>query len=61
MIENNQYGMGTAVTRAAAAARLPTVAADIPGKQVDGMDALAVRAAEPALEHCRSGKAFISK
>ena len=59
VIENNQYGMGTAVTRAAAGRSLADrgMAYGIPGKQVDGMDVLAVRAAGlEALEHCRSGK-----
>jgi pyruvate dehydrogenase E1 component alpha subunit len=59
VIENNQYGMGTAVTRAAAGRSLADrgAAYGIPGKQVDGMDVLAVRAAgAEALEHCRSGK-----
>ncbi len=59
VIENNQYGMGTAVTRAAAGRSLADrgAAYGIPGMQVDGMDVLAVRAAgAEALEHCRSGK-----
>ena len=59
VIENNQYGMGTAVTRAAAGLDLCDRGKGygIPGMQVDGMDVLAVRAAgEIALEHCRSGK-----
>ena len=52
IIENNQYGMGTAVTRAAAGRDLADrgMAYGIPGKQVDGMDVLAVRnAAREAL------------
>ncbi len=59
VIENNQYGMGTAVSRAAAGLELADrgKAYGIPGKQVDGMDVLAVRAAgEEALAQCRSGK-----
>ena len=59
VIENNQYGMGTAVTRAAAGQDLCDrgKAYGIPGVQVDGMDVLAVRAAgEAALAHCREGK-----
>ena len=59
VIENNQYGMGTAVTRAAAGRSLCErgSAYGIPGKQVDGMDVLAVRSAgAQALAHCRSGK-----
>ena len=58
VIENNQYGMGTAVTRAAAGQDLCDrgKAYGIPGVQVDGMDVLAVRAAgEAALAHCREG------
>ena len=59
VIENNQYGMGTAVTRAAAGLDLCDRGKSygIPGMQVDGMDVLAVRAAgEIALAHCRAGK-----
>ena len=59
VIENNQYGMGTAVNRAAAGLDLCDRGKGygIPGMQVDGMDVLAVRAAgEIALAHCRSGK-----
>ena len=51
--------MGTSVTRAAAGQDLADRgrAYGIPGKQVDGMDVLAVReAAIEALEYCRSGK-----
>ena len=58
VIENNQYGMGTAVTRAAAGRALAErgSAYGIPGKQVDGMDVLAVREAGlEALAHCRNG------
>jgi pyruvate dehydrogenase E1 component alpha subunit len=59
VIENNQYGMGTAVTRAAAGRALAErgSAYGIPGKQVDGMDVLAVREAGlEALAHCRDGR-----
>ena len=59
VIENNQYGMGTSVARAAAGQDLADrgKAYGIPGLQVDGMDVLAVRtAAREALDHCRSGK-----
>ena len=59
VIENNQYGMGTSVARAAAGQDLVDrgKAYGIPGLQVDGMDVLAVRAAAlEALDHCRSGK-----
>ena len=59
VIENNQYGMGTSVSRAAAGLDLADrgKAYGIPGLQVDGMDVLAVRAAaREALDFCRSGK-----
>ena len=59
IIENNQYGMGTSVTRAAAGRALADrgKAYGIPSMQVDGMDVLAVRAAgEEAIVHCRAGK-----
>ena len=59
VIENNQYGMGTSVSRAAAGQDLADrgKAYGIPGLQVDGMDVLAVRsAAREALDFCRSGK-----
>ena len=59
VIENNQYGMGTSVSRAAAGLDLADrgKAYGIPGLQVDGMDVLAVRAAaRESLDYCRSGK-----
>ena len=59
VIENNQYGMGTSVSRAAAGLDLADrgKAYGIPGLQVDGMDVLAVKAAaREALDYCRSGK-----
>ena len=59
VIENNQYGMGTSVSRAAAGLDLADrgKAYGIQGLQVDGMDVLAVRAAaREALDYCRSGK-----
>ena len=59
VIENNQYGMGTSVSRAAAGQDLADrgKAYGIPGLQVDGMDVLTVRAAaRDALDYCRSGK-----
>jgi pyruvate dehydrogenase E1 component alpha subunit len=45
LIENNLYGMGTAVTRASAVADLSHRAAayNIPGESVDGQDVFAVR------------------
>ncbi len=59
VIENNQYGMGTSVARAAAGRTLSDrgKAYGIPGMQVDGMDVLAVRTAgAEAIAHCREGK-----
>jgi pyruvate dehydrogenase E1 component alpha subunit len=58
VIENNRYGMGTSVERASASRDLSQNGAPwgIPGKQVDGMDVLAVRdAAAEAVAHCRAG------
>ena len=63
VIENNQYGMGTSVHRAAAGVDAGCELADrgkaygIPGVQVDGMNVLAVReAGKEAISHARSGK-----
>jgi len=59
VIENNQYAMGTAVKRASSEVELSRrgESFQIPGKQVDGMNVLAVRAAaEEAIAWCRSGK-----
>ena len=59
VIENNRYGMGTAVSRASAVKELYSrgAAFGIPGVSVDGMDVLAVKeAGEKALDHARSGK-----
>lgn len=59
VIENNEYAMGTSVKRSSAVTDLYRrgEAFGITGKQVDGMDVLAVReAALEAVEHCRSGK-----
>ena len=59
IIENNKYGMGTSVQRAAAGPSLAERghAYGIPGEAVDGMDVLAVKAAgEKAVKHCRAGK-----
>src|ERR1700722_9723986 len=59
IIENNQYAMGTAVSRASALTDFSKrgVSFNIPGVQVDGMDVEAVEAAgKEALTYCRSGK-----
>ena len=58
IIENNQYGMGTSVQRSSAGELYKRGEGyNIPGKQVDGMDLLAVReAAAEAVEHIRAGK-----
>ncbi|MDE3061390.1 MAG: pyruvate dehydrogenase (acetyl-transferring) E1 component subunit alpha [Pseudomonadota bacterium] len=58
IIENNQYGMGTSVKRASATTDLYRrgEAFGIPGKQVDGMDVINVRAAGlEAVEYVRGG------
>jgi pyruvate dehydrogenase E1 component alpha subunit len=59
IIENNQYAMGTSVNRASAEAELFRRGESfrIPGRQIDGMNVLAVRmAAEEAVAWCRAGK-----
>lgn len=59
IIENNQYAMGTSVTRSHSETHLYRRGASfgIPGMEVDGMDVLAVRAAAgEAIEHARTGK-----
>ncbi|MEM8569923.1 MAG: pyruvate dehydrogenase (acetyl-transferring) E1 component subunit alpha [Pseudomonadota bacterium] len=59
VIENNQYAMGTSLSRASSTPALYTrgTAFKIPGEAVDGMDVLAVRdAGQKAVRHCRSGK-----
>ena len=59
IIENNRYGMGTAIHRSSSTTELYQrgSAHGIPGLQVDGMDVLAVReATAKALAHVRGGK-----
>jgi pyruvate dehydrogenase E1 component alpha subunit len=59
IIENNQYAMGTSVSRASSEAELfrRGESFQTPGIQVDGMDVLAVRgAADAAVAWARAGK-----
>ena len=57
VIENNQYGMGTAVSRSSAGQLYKRGEGyGIPGEQVDGMDVFTVQAAaRQALDYVRSG------
>jgi pyruvate dehydrogenase E1 component alpha subunit len=58
VIENNQYAMGTSVERSSAETHFYKRGSsfNIPGEQVDGMDAEAVHAAgEKAIAWCRAG------
>ncbi|MEI8194423.1 MAG: pyruvate dehydrogenase (acetyl-transferring) E1 component subunit alpha [Phycisphaerae bacterium] len=59
LVENNGYGMGTHVHRASAVADLRLRTEDaygIPGKDVDGMDCIAMyKMAHTAVEYCRQG------
>jgi len=58
VVENNQYAMGTAVTRSSAETEFHRrgTAFRIPGMDVNGMDVLEVRqAAEVAFKHVRDG------
>jgi len=63
MVENNGYGMGTHVHRASAVPELRLRTEDaygIPGKDVDGMDCIAMyRMAHAAVEYCRAGHGAI--
>jgi pyruvate dehydrogenase E1 component alpha subunit len=59
VIENNRYAMGTSVTRSSAQTDFSRrgISFNIPGKQIDGMDVRAVKAAgDEAVAHCRAGK-----
>ena len=59
VIENNRYGMGTAIERASATTELYRRGDSfgIPGAKVDGMDVLAVKAAaEKVANRCRTGQ-----
>ena len=59
VIENNQYAMGTSITRASAQPELYKrgISFGVKGVQVDGMNVLAVReAAKKAAKHARLGK-----
>ena len=59
IIENNKYGMGTSVERASSTTDLSQRGAsfNIPGKQVDGMDVRAVKAAgDKAVARVRAGE-----
>jgi pyruvate dehydrogenase E1 component alpha subunit len=59
VVENNQYAMGTALSRASAETHLfkRGISFKIPGMQINGMDVLEVeRHMLEAIEHVRSGK-----
>ena len=59
IIENNRYGMGTAIERSSANTELHRrgEAYGIPGEAVDGMNVMTVKeAGEKAVAHARSGK-----
>ena len=63
MVENNGYGMGTHVHRASAISELKLRTEDaygIPGREVDGMDCLAMfKTTAAAAEYCRQGRGSI--
>ncbi|HEY2534171.1 MAG TPA: pyruvate dehydrogenase (acetyl-transferring) E1 component subunit alpha [Xanthobacteraceae bacterium] len=59
IIENNRYAMGTAVLRSSAQTDFSKrgLSFNIPGRQIDGMDVRAVKAAgEEAIAWCRAGR-----
>jgi pyruvate dehydrogenase E1 component alpha subunit len=59
IVENNQYAMGTAITRSSSETHLYKrgVSFNIPGEEVDGMDVVAVReAGKRAVERARAGE-----
>ena len=59
VIENNQYAMGTSISRASSTPKLYSrgEAFNIPGELADGMDVLEVfEAAKRATSYCRKGK-----
>ncbi len=59
IVENNQYAMGTAITRSSSETHLHKrgISFNIPGEEVDGMDVVAVReAGRRAVERARAGE-----
>lgn len=60
LVENNGYGMGTHVHRASAVTELRLRTHDaynIPGKEVDGMDVVAMyKMTSAAVDYCRAGQ-----